>query len=100
VEALAKAAGLAPDDARYAYVYGVSLHALGDRSGGLDVLARAHQRHPQNGELLAALATMHRDEGNREQALKYALLLAEVTPGDPEVQTLIEELRNPVPEDG
>ena len=99
VEALAQAAGLDPDNARYAYVHGVSLHTLGDRSGGLEALARALLRHPHDGELLAALATMHRDEGDLEQALQYALRLAELTPGDPQVEALLLELRNRVRED-
>ena len=51
---LAKANTLAPDDARFAYVYGVALKSLGNPEQSRAVLQGALQRHPWDAALLNA----------------------------------------------
>jgi len=57
VEELGAAARLAPDNARYAYVYGVALHDTGHGPEAVTVLERALARHPNDSAIAAALAT-------------------------------------------
>jgi predicted Zn-dependent protease len=57
---LARAAALAPDDARFAYVYAVGLNAAGRRADALQELERALERHPDDRELRAARAEFAR----------------------------------------
>ena len=86
------AAKLAPDNARYAYVYAVGLNSAGKRSEALAVLRAADQRHPYNLEILSALISVHREASNIRDALAYARKLAEVLPEDPGVKRLLSEL--------
>ena len=90
--ALRRAAELRPDLPCYAYVYGVALHSSGDLTGALDVLAEAHERHPENRDLLVALATMHRDDGSLEMAFEFATKLVDLSPRDPDARQLLEQL--------
>ena len=89
---LALAAKLAPDNARYAYVYAVGLNSAGKRTEVLAVLRAADQRHPYNLEILSALISVHREASNIRDALAYARKLAEVLPEDPGVKRLLSEL--------
>jgi tetratricopeptide (TPR) repeat protein len=89
---LAAAAKLAPDNARYSYVYAVGLHSTGKVSEALAMLRSADARHPYDIEILSALVSMNRDEGRAKAALPYARKLAEVLPGDPDVKRLLGEL--------
>ena len=43
---LERAVELAPDNARYAYVYGVGLNSAGRSEKAIAVLTSAHSRHP------------------------------------------------------
>ena len=92
LEELALAAKLAPDSARYAYVYAVGLHSAGRPSEALAVLRSADVRHPYDVDILGALMSMNRETGNARAALPYARKLAEVLPGDPNVKRLLDEL--------
>lgn len=89
---LATAAKLAPDNARYSYVYAVGLHSAGRPSEALAVLRSADARHPYNLDILGALISMSRDAGNANAALSYARKVAEVLPGDPNVKRLVDDL--------
>ncbi len=89
---LARAAELAPEQARYAYVHGVALHSGGESGRALEVLAAAHLKHPADPELLTALATISRDAGRSEDALRFARKLQAVRPDDPGVRQLVAEL--------
>ena len=60
---LAAAAKLAPDSARYVYVYAVGLHSAGRRGEALSVLRAAEARHPYDLEILGALVSMNREAG-------------------------------------
>ena len=77
ISQLALAAKQAPDDARYAYVLGVALHDTGKRKEGIDTLERALRKHPQDRDLLSALAAYARDAGDTAAADKYMQRLQE-----------------------
>lgn len=89
---LALAARLAPGDARYAYVYSVALDSNGKRREALNVLEANHARHPTDRDTLLALATINRDIGARETALRYATKLQALLPGEPGIQQLVRQL--------
>ena len=89
---LAAAAKLAPDSARYSFVYAVALHSSGRRGEALSVLKAAETRHPYDLDTLGALVSMNREAGNARDALFYARKIAEVFPDDPEVKRLLAEL--------
>jgi Flp pilus assembly protein TadD len=90
LDLLAKAATLQPASSRYAYVYGVALHSYGERGQAIAVLQKAYERRPADRDVLTALITFTRDEGNLRAAATYAEKLANLNPGD--AQTL--SLRN------
>ena len=89
---LAQAAQLRPDTPRYAYVYGVALHEAGQVQQALQVLTEAHQRHPADRDILAALVEYHRQAGDRQAAIAWARKLVEVSPGDVQARRLLESL--------
>jgi Flp pilus assembly protein TadD len=72
IEQLGKAARLAPDNARYVYVYAVALNSTGNTERAIMVLQGAHNRFPNNTDILNALVAFHRDSGNSEAARTYA----------------------------
>jgi predicted Zn-dependent protease len=88
---LRAAAELAPDVARHGYVYAVALHDGGDVRGAIDVLRRAHERHPASQEILLALAQYSAEAGDRAAALGWARQLAAAT-GDPAATRMVEAL--------
>ena len=93
---LAQAAQLRPDVPRYAYVYGVALHEASQVQQAIQVLTEAHQRHPADRDILAALVQYHRQTGDRQAAIGWARKLVEVSPGDVQARRLLETLeRNP-----
>ncbi len=89
---LARAAQRRPDVARYAYVYGVALHEAGDTRRALDILKRAHPRHPSDREILVALAEYHGQAGDRKAAIAWARKLVEMSPEDPQARRLLQAL--------
>jgi Flp pilus assembly protein TadD len=89
---LALAAKLAPDNARYSYVYAVGLHSAGRRREALSVLRATEARHPYDLDVLGTLVSMSRKAGNARDALVYARKIAEVFPDDPEVKRQLFEL--------
>jgi len=91
---LARAAGLAPDNARYAYVYGVALHSTGDAGAAMNVLRVAHERRPGDRDILMALATFSRDAGDATSADGFARKLMDLNPDDVAARQLLEELRS------
>ncbi len=92
---LAKAATLDPQRARFAYVYAIALNSGEQRAGALRVLEENHARHPADRDTLTALVSLNREAGDRDAALRYAEMLARLTPGDPTVAQLLDELRQP-----
>ena len=89
---LKQAVRLAPDQPRYAYVYGVALHSLGNEDLSIKVLVDAHKRFAGDAEILQALTTMERDLGQRTAARGYAQQLVDLVPDDPQAQALLRQL--------
>jgi len=89
---LRRAAELAPDRARYAYVYAVGLHSSGRGGEAMTVLQDGLVRHPGDRDTLLALIIFSRDAGEFGTALAYAERLARAMPGDQSLSALIERL--------
>jgi predicted CXXCH cytochrome family protein len=94
---LERAAELASDRARYAYVYAIALQAAGQEEEALAVLRRTHEAMPGAPEPLFALAALYRDRGERAVALEWAETLLELAPDDPRARALVDELAGPPP---
>lgn len=95
---LRRAAQLAPDQPRYSYVYGVALHSAGSKSEGLAVLKESLAHHPGDRDVLRALVSFSRENGDAAAALEYAQRLARITPNDPSIARLINDLQRQVKE--
>jgi len=72
VESLARAAQLAPDNARYAYVHALAVQGTGDAAQAITLLDAALTRHPNDRDILAALVLYHQQSGNADAAGEYA----------------------------
>jgi tetratricopeptide (TPR) repeat protein len=90
-----KAARLRPQDPSYSYIYGLALNSSDKTPQAITVLEFAHRRHPKNGQILQALATINRDIGRRDDAIRYAEQLVALAPEEPEARQLLEHLRSP-----
>ena len=93
VKHLGDAAGLRPDNARYSYAYALALQKIGNTRRASTVLIDAHDRHPNNRDILFALATLSRGRGDLETAVHYARALVKLSPDDPEPRQLLEALQ-------
>jgi Flp pilus assembly protein TadD len=80
VEALEQAVRLSPNNARYVYVYAVALNSMDETSKAIMVLQGAHNRFPNNTDILNALVAFHRDNGNTKAARTYADKLRSLLP--------------------
>jgi Flp pilus assembly protein TadD len=87
---------LAPDLARYAYVYAVALHSAGRVGDAMTVLKESLARHGDDRDTLLALVTFNRDAGNLTAALDYAERLARNAPNDRSLAALIDTLRRQI----
>ncbi len=96
VAELGRAAALRPEEPRYSYVYAIGLSGTGDVARAIEVLAGAVERHPNDRELLFALANFYRDEGERGRALELARRLVEIRPEDADARALLNELEGGV----
>ena len=92
LEALARAAELSPSVPRYSYVYGIALNSTGKPAEAVSVLETAHASHPNNREILFALATLERDRGNRDKALRWTEELLRLNPADTQAEQLLQQL--------
>lgn len=93
LEAFRRAAALQPDDPRHGYVYAIALNSAGRAGEAVTVLERVHQRSPHHREVLVALATINRDRGQRDAAIRYAEKLAALSPEDEAARRLLDQLR-------
>jgi len=89
---LARAATLASEDARFAYVYGVALHDTGKRAEAIRKFRAALARHPYDREILFALALYERDAGATARAREHARLLRELEPQNRDFARLATDL--------
>jgi tetratricopeptide (TPR) repeat protein len=93
IDALGKSAKLKPDDPHYSYVYAVALNTIGKPVEAIEVLKEGHARNPNDREVLYALVYFNRDKGNINAARQYAEKLIELSPSDPAVRRLLDELK-------
>jgi tetratricopeptide (TPR) repeat protein len=89
---LETAARLAPDRARYIYVYAVGLDGAGRRRPAIEVLERSLLRHPYDRDTLSALIAFTRESGEPRRALDYARRLAALDPANPDTAQLVKRL--------
>jgi Flp pilus assembly protein TadD len=92
IAALGRAAQLRPDRWRYSYVLAVALQETGQANSALETLKDAHDRHPDNLELLMLLTTLSRDNGALEEAILYANTLIELIPENTMFRQLLAQL--------
>jgi tetratricopeptide (TPR) repeat protein len=92
LEQLRQATELAPDNARYAYVYAIALNSTGATPEAMALLGRTHRQHPTDPDVLAALVSMARDQGNLAMALAYARALADLYPANPQIRATVLDL--------
>lgn len=89
---LESATTLLPDDPRTQYFYGVALNSLGRFPEALPYLEKAHRLAPRELEYLTGLATICRDAGKTDLALKYAREALRLDPGNPSLLSLVRSL--------
>jgi hypothetical protein len=86
---------LAPEDARYAYVYAIGLNSVGRSQDALAILKQANARYPTDTDILTALATISRDSGYMADAIAYAAEIVRVAPNNAQGHALYQSLRGP-----
>lgn len=89
---LEKAAELAPENARFSYVYAVALNSSGRSEEAVNALTAAHARHPYDTRLMQTLAVFERDKGNVTGARRWAEKSLEVDPRDQTVRQFLKSL--------
>jgi Flp pilus assembly protein TadD len=92
LDLLRRAHELVPDNARYAYVYAVALNSSGAAREASAILEQAHQQHPADRDVLMALVSIARDQGNFAAALGHARELLTLDPGNAQLRGLVAEL--------
>lgn len=92
LEQLGKARTLEPDDARFAYVYGVALKSLGKPEESRVVLQGALQRHPWDAALLNAALSDALASGDVAAAAPLAKRLSSLRPDDQNLARLAAKL--------
>ena len=75
---LERATMLEPGNARFAYVYAVALHSAGKTDAAITRLEKAFAAHPNDRNILEALASFHEARGERASARKYTKRLQEL----------------------
>jgi len=89
--ALAKAARLAPDNARYGYVYAVALDSSGEHARALTTLQAVVALHPYDRDVLMALVGFNKALGNTKAAGAYARRLVDIDPRYGSVEQVMEQ---------
>lgn len=92
LQRLQRAAELAPDQPRYAYVLAVARHDLGDATAAREGLREALQRHPGNVDLLHVLAMYEVEAGHRNEARALVQRLLSLEPEHPSGRELLNWL--------
>jgi len=93
VISLAKAAVKAPENVHYSYVYAIALNSPRRPYKAIDVLQQAHQRQPENIELLVALFSISQDLNKHNKALLFAKKIQEIDPDNDSIQHYMIELK-------
>ncbi len=87
------AAKLAPQNSRYAYIYAIGINSMGTPAAAISAMQDANARFPDNLDILYALSTMHRDQGDTHKAVAYAQQLTTMRPREPAFQQLLQSLQ-------
>jgi tetratricopeptide (TPR) repeat protein len=80
LSALATAARLQPDNARYGYVYAVALDGAGESARAIKILQEVHAKHPFDRDVLIGLVGFNKARGNTKEAMGYARKLVAMDP--------------------
>jgi len=91
LDLLRRASRLAPDNARFAYVYAVALHSTGQPGAAMAVLEQALQHLPYAPELLSAAAAFEREAGHTDLANRYLQRYAPSPAGCPDALAVFRE---------
>jgi tetratricopeptide (TPR) repeat protein len=83
-----------PDDPQYSYVYAIGLNSRQQPEKALEVLRDALLKHPYDRNILYSLATISMENGKTDDALKYASMLVDNYPEDPNYRQLQYILSN------
>jgi Tfp pilus assembly protein PilF len=78
----ARATALEPGNARYAYVNAVALHSMGKVDAAISMLEKALRAHPDDVNILSALASFHAARGDAVAAKKYVERLRVISEHD------------------
>ena len=89
---LRQASELAPDNARYAYVYAIALNSTGSPGQAMELLEHSHKLHPADRDTLLALVSIARETGDFTTALSHARELIALDPEDTEIHRLVLDL--------
>ncbi|MCU7950358.1 MAG: tetratricopeptide repeat protein [gamma proteobacterium symbiont of Bathyaustriella thionipta] len=89
VISLAKAAVKEPENDHYSYVYGIALNSTQRPYKAIDVLLQAHQRHPDNMDVLGALFSINQDLNNHSNALFFAQKILLIEPANESIQSYV-----------
>jgi len=92
LDELKRAAALASANARFAYAYALALNGAGRADEAIRVLGSTLSSHPQDRDVLFALASFERDAGRLAAARKHAALLVRRFPHDEEARALYRSL--------
>jgi len=79
---LQRAAQLDTTNVRFGYAYAVALYSTGKAKASIAVLERLITLDENNRDVLAALASYHREQGDTALAKRYGDRLRALTPGD------------------
>ena len=90
---LRRAAELAPDNPRFAYVLAIALNSTGRPAEAVRVLRDARARFDGDFDIAMALATILRDNGDHDGALEIAYSLARRHPENQGVVALLRSLQ-------
>jgi len=97
---LRSATELAPNNARFGLVYGSLLHHLSDNDAAITEWQRVLKLEPENTDILSSLLNLSLQQQQWQAALNYAKDLQKLTPSNPELTGLIQQLalklKNPV----
>jgi len=83
---------LAPESARYAYVYAVALNSGGRPAEAIKVLDAARARNAYDRDVLSGLAYFNAQAGRREVAMGYVKQLRELDPDSAEYAQMAKQI--------
>lgn len=92
LDLLRRAYEAAPENPRFGYVYAIALSSTDSSDTAIQVLRDVLEDSPFDRDALLALATISRDQGRRDEALRTARRLGELWPNDPATAQLLAEL--------